>query len=242
MNRVGIVVALEAEGRTLTPRPPKAGECLALEGGGLLIVSDAGPVAAARAADRLLENGADALVSWGCAAALDPGLRPGDLVLPRVLHGADGSELTLAADWVEQLKSSLATSDLSIREGAIAESRGIVATVAAKAALFAATGALAVDMESAAVARSAAARGLPALVVRSIVDPASIEIPPAVQNAFDGGGHLRLTSLLAGLARRPWEIAGLIQLGWHFRAAMQTLRKVGAHFSAAPADLTHSTR
>lgn len=242
MNRVGIVVALEAEGRTLTPRPPKSGECLALKDGSLLIVSGAGPVAAARAADRLVQNGADALVSWGCAAALDPDLRPGDLVLPRVLHGADGSQLPLAAGWTERLKSSLSTSDLSIREGAIVESRGIVATVAAKSALFAASGAVAVDMESAAVARSAAARGFPALVVRSIVDPAGIEIPPAVQNAFDSGGHLRLTSLLAGLARRPWEIAGLIQLGWHFRAAMQTLRKVGAHFQVPPSDLTHSTR
>lgn len=227
MRRVGIVVALAAEGRSLTSRPLPRGDCLDLKDGTLLIVADAGREAAFSAAARLADAGATALISWGCAAALDPRLKPGDLVLPRSVLEKGGKTLPVAADWHKRVFSRL-DGHLSLSDGAVTESLTIVSTAAEKAALFAATGAVALDMESAAVASVAGQRGLPAVVVRSIVDPAGLAVPPSVQAAFDAGGKLHLRKLLIGLMQHPGDVPGLIQLGWHFRAAMQTLRKVKA--------------
>ena len=58
----------------------------------------------------------------------------------------------------------------------------IVATQADKARAWIDTGALAVDLESAVVARAAAAAGIPFLVLRAIADPATRHLPPARLN------------------------------------------------------------
>ena len=58
-------------------------------------------------------------------------------------------------------------------------SRTILATEDAKRAAWRETGALAVDMESAVVARAADAAGIPFLVLRAIADPAVRELPSA---------------------------------------------------------------
>ncbi|MBS1211741.1 MAG: phosphorylase [Proteobacteria bacterium] len=225
MNRVGIVVALEGEGRSLTSRRLPEGKCLELENGALLALSHAGREAAARAASRLIDAGATALVSWGCAAALDPRLNPGDLLLPRQMLGAGGDTLAISPDWRDRIQKRLAP-HLPVHDAPIAESVDIVSTAEAKAALFSATGAAALDMESAAVARVARERGVPVLIVRSIVDPAGLSVPPIIQSAFDADGKLHLFKLLTGLAMHPGNLPGLIRLGLHFRSAMETLRKV----------------
>ncbi len=95
-QKLGILVAMPQECRSLTPkRIPESG-FLALEEACLVGLSGAGPEAAVRCAALLAGQGATALLSWGCAAALDPTLKPGDLVLPERIIGADGQ--TLATD------------------------------------------------------------------------------------------------------------------------------------------------
>ena len=60
----------------------------------------------------------------------------------------------------------------SARHGTLVTSREVVATPEAKAALFARTGAVAVDMESSLILAAAAAAGCPTLVVRGVSDAA----------------------------------------------------------------------
>ena len=67
---VGIVVGLAAEARIAR----RLGWKVAIGGG-----AAAGAEAAAR---RLIDEGSDALVSFGLAGALDPALRPGALIVP----------------------------------------------------------------------------------------------------------------------------------------------------------------
>lgn len=227
MKTVGIVVALGDECRGLTHRRAPEGACLALSEHCLLALSGVGAAAAARAATLLIEEGAGALVSWGCAAALDPRLKPGDLILPNRIIDADGLLLETSSDWRNRLFSRLA-GRLSVYQDALAEGTAIIATPAEKARIFAETGAIALDMESAAIARAARRIEIPFLAIRTIADPAAMAVPTSVLAAQDETGKVRIPKVLGHALLNPGDLLGLIQLGRHFRAAMKTLREVKA--------------
>ncbi len=218
---------MAAECRSLTRRRLHEGGCLWLDDRCVIGLSGAGPEAAECGAVRLAEEGATALISWGCAAALAPELKPGDLVLPSTIIGTDGVHLDATGDWRERLVSSL-EGKMPVNQGALAESARIVATTAEKEAIFAATGAIALDMESAAAARVARTAHLPFLAIRSIVDPAHVSIPPSILGAFDENGMLRVAKMLGRTILHPRDFADVVRLGKHFSAAMTTLRQTAA--------------
>ncbi len=150
-------------------------------GRGRVIVGTAGLEAA-------LAQRPSSVVSFGLCGALDPALRAGDLVV----GGGD-------APWADHLAAALPG---AVR-GEVAGSDVIVASVAAKAALRARTGAIAVDMESHIVAEAAARAGLPFAVVRAVSDPADRALPRAAQAGFNPDGSVNVLAVLAALARRP---------------------------------------
>lgn len=219
----GIVVALPEELSTLTRRKLVLGESHAIGDGIILIYSGAGPANAEKAANRLVQQGAKRLISWGCAGALAPVLRAGDLVLPERVRGNDQQDLTTAPAWRERVANLLA-SQQTVSAGALLESNGIVDQSAEKRTLFEQTGAAALDMESAAIGRVAASTELPFLVVRAVADPAAMNLPQAVVQALDANGQVKLGRLLAFLMTHPWELGGLVRLGIHFRAAQTSLK------------------
>lgn len=199
--------------------------------------SGAGPKAAERCSSALFAAGCTALMSWGCAAALDPKLKPGDLVLPNTLLGSDGSLLVTDEAWHTRFCRQL-EGRITAYSGLLAESHRIVARADEKKALFANTGAAALDMESAAAARAAQQFHVPFLATRSIIDPASVTIPPSIELAFDENGMLHVPTMLFHALLRPTDLGGIIRLGRHFGAAMKTLRQVAAigketHFAVA---------
>lgn len=241
MSSVGLIVALAEECRSLTTARVAERECRRLDPARLLVRAGAGPDAARRAAALLADQGASVLVSWGCAAGLDPALRSGDLVLPGSVRQADGQPLEVDGHWHRRLAAGLRP-HLNFSCGTLQETVAILATAAEKRDLARQTGAVAADMESAAVARVAAERGLPFLAIRTIVDAAAADVPPSVAAAFDDQGRLRLGRLLGCLLLRPADIPGLIGLGRHFRLAMATLHRVnllaGADWFGALPDRT----
>lgn len=224
-QRLGILVAMPQECRSLTNKRIPEGGFLALNESCLIGLSGAGPKAASRCAVLLAEQGVTALISWGCAAALDPSLKPGDLVLPASVIGADGKSLETnpawRGRWVAQLEAQL-----PVYQGNLLESRQIISLASEKRMLFADTGAIALDMESAAVARAALDLGLPFLAVRSIVDPADVDIPPSIAAAFDENGVLSALKMLGGALLRPRDCLGILRLGRDFWEAMGTLKFV----------------
>ena len=219
---VGAVAALAAEARALRPalaRVPASGPQLRLERSGV------GRVAATRAAERLVSCGAGALVSWGVAGALDAALRPGSLCLPRAVLDGDEALATSAA-WRAAVVAALDRHALPLSEAPLLSGvAGAIATPADKRAAGAASGAVAVDMESAAVMRVARAAGLPCLVVRTIVDSAHDAIPSSIVRA-SRSGPVRLGPLLAGLLLAPTELAGLLRLAGRYRTALGRLEQV----------------
>ncbi|QFY44769.1 phosphorylase [Candidatus Methylospira mobilis] len=232
MNKAGFLVALKAECGSLTKTRVRIGECIRLEDGSLMAFSGVGPEAAERAARRLLAEGAGFLVSWGCAAALDSALMPGALVLASHVIEYNGSVRPTDDELRNRLAGKLSASRLNIHQAALVESRQIVATPQAKAGLLQRYGALAVDMESGAVARCAARNQVPFLAVRAIADTAAMTVPASVLAASGENGNIHLPLLLRHVLLKPAEIAALIRLGRHFSAAARTLRAVRIYMNA----------
>jgi adenosylhomocysteine nucleosidase len=79
----------------------------------------------------------------------------------------------------------------------------VVATPEAKAQLLAETGAMAVDMESAAVLFAAASRHWPALVVRGVSDAAGEALNAEVIGLLDDEGRLRAGRAVRAFLARP---------------------------------------
>lgn len=96
-------------------------------------------------------------------------------------------------------------------QGPIAASETILENPAAKAALYDATGALAVDMESAVAGRFAAERHLPFAVLRLISDDAAHILPPAALVAMKPDGGIAIGRVLGSLLRHPLQVPGLIR-------------------------------
>lgn len=223
----GIVVALPEEISTLTKQKINKGDCVFLNEKTLLAFSGTGPENATNASQLLIDKGAKRLISWGCAAALKINLKPGDLILPQILHSESNQQFSLTSSWFQQTLEQL--SPLNPNTGSLAESSIIVAKSSDKKSLHQQTRAIAVDMESVAVTRLAIRNNLPALVIRCIADPVTMDLPNAVSYALNSKGDVILAKLLWFLLTHPNELPSLIKLGLHFNAAKNKLKLVAEH-------------
>ena len=222
---MGIVCALTAEARALGPMKPRNAPLAVLDDGTLLAVNGMGCAAAAAAASALVGAGAGALVSFGLAGGLDPALDPGAVLLPVRILSADGAPIATTGSWRARLEQALAPQAF-VAHGPLLTSPRAIASVEAKSTLFRKSGAVAVDMESYAIAQVALEAGVPFLAVRVIVDGAADSLPHAVAAAADAAGELRLWRLIGALVRAPAELAPLLRLARRYRAARHSLATV----------------
>lgn len=147
-----------------------------------------------------------AAVSVGFAGALQPGIDPGDLVAD--LRGADAELPPAARAAAENLGAKL-------HFGKIVESSSVLGP-AAKRELGLKERAAAVDMETEAIRRWAAAAETPVYAVRVVLDGLGDALPdmPSGEDAAALAGYL---------ARRPLQIPRLAALGVRQMRAMKTL-------------------
>lgn len=225
----GIVVALPDELGTLTTKKVSKGHSLFIADAILVVCSGVGPDNARAAAELLVAKGATQLISWGCAAALSPQLKAGDLTLADKLLDADYNELPLDPHWTSCAKALLAAAIMPVVSGCLVESTSIIATGRQKKQIHSITDAIVLDMESAAVAKIANRHGLPFLAIRAIVDPANMDLPRAIAFAANEHGDIVLSKLLLFLLLHPLELPQLIRLGINFKAATKTLTQVASH-------------
>ena len=234
LNKVGIVCALASEARHLGPAVGLHEPSLAsLADGTLVAVTGMGNSAAAAGSRALIEAGATALASWGMAGGLDPTLGAGAILLPTEVLGPDGQSFNTAPAWRDRLSRAVAAL-APVRSGKLVTRSRAVGSVADKAELFRATGAAAVDMESASVGAVAESHQLPFIAVRVIVDSAADVLPRAVTAAADHEGHLQIWRLIGALALAPNELAPLIRLARRYRAANRSLAAIAKTGSLAP--------
>jgi adenosylhomocysteine nucleosidase len=145
------------------------------------------------------------ILSVGFAGALDPTLKVGDIFAPgRVLDARDGSRTEVAAGH------------------GVLVSAGVVAGVEAKKKLAESYGAQAVDMEAAAVARGAQARGVGFMAVKAISDGSGFRMP-AMDRFIGSDGQFRTGRFAIFFAVRPWLWPRVIQLATNGAKASRAL-------------------
>jgi adenosylhomocysteine nucleosidase len=154
---------------------------------------------------------------------LNPDLKPGDLVLPDTIHA--GTQLPVNTAWRDRLQNLL-PADITVRNGVLANSDVPLTGTKAKLDLAQATGACAVDMESAAIAAVAAAADIPFIAVRAIIDPLQFSPPEALLDAVYPDGGVNSTRLIVLLLKRSVRVSTLLRMGAGMRAARKTLSKV----------------
>ena len=177
--------------------------------GGQSVVAVAGGGDAKGLAEKLdaLHGDIKGVISFGVAGGLSPLLKVGEAVIAdQVISG--GEQWRCSERWRVALAAKLA----GAHQGPIAASTAILENAKEKAALFAATGALAVDMESAVAARFAAARKLPFAVLRVISDDARHVLPPAALVAMRPDGGIAISRVLGSLVRHPLQLPSLVRM------------------------------
>jgi adenosylhomocysteine nucleosidase len=222
----GVVAALDSEARTLGPAARRNDGLSTLGDGALLAVSGIGGDLAAIAARRLVDAGVSGLMSFGLAGGLDPRLRAGCVILPVEVISRDGARFATADAWRGRIGAAVGAAR-HIEAGKLLSNPTMIGTVADKAAAFRDTGAVAVDMESLAIAEVAAAHGLPFVALRVIVDTALDVLPRAVV-AASVGGRVSIRRLVGGLAAAPAELLSLLRLMRRYRAAARSLSAAAA--------------
>jgi adenosylhomocysteine nucleosidase len=162
--------------------------------------------------------GSSGLISFGVAGGIAPALRPGTCVIASAVIDHDCVRQA-DARWAQRL-ARLIPGSVS---GAILGVPEPIAHSAAKHALHARTGALAIDMETHVVARTAAQHGVPFAAIRVVVDPAERTIPRSALAGSRPDGTIDPLAVMRSLARYPRDLVGLIRMSFDTRAARATL-------------------
>ncbi|MFJ3486932.1 purine and other phosphorylase-like protein, family 1 [Pseudomonas sp. NPDC090202] len=225
LNSVGFVVALHAEARALTRAAVLPETLVPLVDGCALWLSGMGQGAARRGALALADAGAQALVSFGVAGALQAGLHSGTLICPQRVLNDSGLAHATDPEWREQLHRRLhgAVLKVAFDLDLLSVSRPLL-TVEEKASAHQRCSAAAVDTESAAVAAVAVELKLPFMVLRAIVDERDDPIPEALQAAIDPWGRPRPARMIAALLQNPQLLLRLPGLAVRMNKAVRSLR------------------
>lgn len=145
------------------------------------------------------------VVSTGFSGALQADLKVGDVVVGNSVVGPQGSELT-----IDIAMSSDPSRGLHV--GRLVTADHVVRSVAEKEALGSAHQALAVDMESLAVAEMCREARTRCLVVRAISDDMSKDLPAEILTLVGGTGSVRLGAAVGAIWRRPGSVKEMWRL------------------------------
>jgi adenosylhomocysteine nucleosidase len=172
------------------------------------------------------------VIGTGVAGALSGGLRAGDIVIgDRVMTGRDDSArpeqvFPIGAEVIDHCERVLRAAGLESSTGGILSSRRVIPNPHSKRIAKEQSGAIAVDMESGAIAFEAASRGIPFAIVRTIIDSLEDEIfgaeiadeqgrvkPIAAANYLmhNPGAFLKLPAMIRNLALASRSLADAIE-------------------------------
>jgi adenosylhomocysteine nucleosidase len=178
-----------------------------------LICGGIGAAAARRATEALIVEIAPARVlSVGFAGALDPSLRVGDVVTPQVVINVADGVRTEAGQGQGVLVSS-----------------ATVAGKEQKTSFARAYGAIAVDMEAAAVAQGARARGVEFGALKVISDAADFNLPE-IDRFVASDGRFQSARFAGYVALRPWLWKKTIVLARNSAKASRALSRALSDF------------
>ena len=176
-------------------------------------------------ARELIDQGCQALLSFGMAGGLTADLQPGRVIVASMVVAPGGRVLKTSRVWRDRVQSLLAGGD-GVTVAGMAGAVSGVATPATKTDLGLATNAVAVDMESHDVAAVAKDAGVDFLIIRAIADPVERAIPGWLPGRISEQGTPHYGAILAGLAAHPWDLPNLARLKRDSDRALDALRGV----------------
>ena len=165
----------------------------------LVLISGVG-IKKARAAAGILihRHRPDLILSAGFAGGLDPSLSLGDAVIPSRIIDQSGARI----DSPQDLHAKLLQAHPGAASGSILTTPRFIPDQSEKMDLFRRHNALAVDMESMAIAGEAMAARLPHLALRVISDTADQTLPP-LSGFLDSQGEVSPMRAVLYFARHP---------------------------------------
>ncbi len=235
-DRIAIVAAMEREIAFLRSEmnPPDLSRDKLVSGtifskAVLLLRTGVGPQKTARRLEEVTEpHNLQCVLSIGCAGALSPDIKTGDVVISeRLIDDAEGGRVYRPSPaLVETAEECCKRLGLPFHVGGTASTPNVVATAPEKKNLAVKYGALAVDMESAQVAAWAEKIGIRMLSVRTISDSSADRIPPEAAAIFDRNGKIRLLKAFAFCVGRPRLFLELLRLKSGFDRSIDVLEEV----------------
>jgi nucleoside phosphorylase len=213
-SKTVILTALREELHAVAAGLPKGAPGFDVIRGGI------GPDSAARAAAALFTNPeAPKLVcSTGFCGGIADGLAVGDLVVATAIVEGDAQRrerIDVAPELLKRVTDALKSAGIGFHSGVLVSVRDPVLQTSAKRALGRANAALAVDMESYAIADAVRAQpGTAFLAMRVVSDAVGDELPPEVAEFLDAEGKVRTTVVARFVLRSPanmkklWELKG----------------------------------
>ena len=138
----------------------------------------------------------DLLISTGFCGGLDPRLGIGDLILAtEVIHR--GQAIAIAPELLSRARAALAREGIHPAPGRLVTAARVIGKKEEKQRLRNETEALGVEMEAGKLAEWADGNGVPFLAVKSVLDPAGVELP--LTGAGDALRH-PIAAIKAGFA------------------------------------------
>jgi nucleoside phosphorylase len=170
-------------------------------------------------------------MSAGCAGALDAALRAGDLVVAHSIV-ADDMRFDSDAAFEAQATEVCARLNLPFRVGAVLTSPIVLTNAAARQKAVEASGAIAVEMEAAAIAQIAYEHGVGIGEVRAVLDSADMELHESGDFIDPESGRLRPLDVVRFVASHPSAASQLWALRRMMGAAERSLRRFFATYLA----------
>ena len=220
----GIIVALVGEARSLLPTKAATQTPIPLDAETWLYVSGMGVQNASQASQALISLGCQHLISWGCCAGLTETVNPGDIIHPQVI--TDGQdEITLQSLSFDGHQFN----GITVYTDPMVHSDAFLNTKEDKRNLHGISGAIAADMESYIIARSAKQANIACSVVRSVSDGCDSRLPPELRHHVNDFGEPRLLGIMGMLLRKPSTLSSLLALGRGFNQAIASLQQCHKH-------------
>lgn len=168
------------------------------------------------------------VISIGCAGALRPDMRIGDVVISEKLidDTSEGCMYFPSASLIETAKECCRKSRIPFHVGSTVSTAIVAATPEDKSSLAQKHAAIAVDMESAHVAAWAEELGVSMLSIRTISDSSTDRIPPELSSMFDPNGKILLSKAARLFVGRPGLFLSLIHLKSKFDRSFGNLEKI----------------
>lgn len=223
-QQLGIIVALTREARSIRTSDLVSGKPIQLSSNHYLYISGMGKDCARYASERLIEIGCTHLISWGCCAALHRDLKPGDVIIPDTITSvADSLSLRGLNPETQQV---LEQNESRIINGLYSDCKHLLVTREDKSELYNSTKAVAADMESYAIAKTASQIGISCTIIRAVSDEVDMTIPQTITCHIDQYGETVLPDFALALLKNPLQLYSLIKLGRGFNRAMKSLQKI----------------